>query len=123
MGVEDRFHLLGTVSEQEKSWYYHNCYAFATASLAEGFCLPVTEAMSAGKPLFLSPRTALPEIGGQVAFYFPSFNPGQMQHTFLQGMHLYEGNNMQQAIRERAAGFSWETAAKSYLDVYRGLID
>ena len=78
--------------------------------------------MSAGKPLLLSPRTALPEIGGSVAFYFPSFHPGQMQHTFLQGMHLYEGNNMQQQIRERAAGFSWEKAAESYLQLYRNLI-
>lgn len=122
LGVENKLHLLGTVSETEKSWYFKHCYAFASASLAEGFCLPVAEAMSEGKPLFLSNKTALPEIGGKAAFYFSGFQPEDMQHTFQQGMQLYEDGSMQDAIRERAAGFSWEAAARQYLDVYRSLI-
>jgi glycosyltransferase involved in cell wall biosynthesis len=82
MGVEENLRILGPITETEKSWYFENCYAFASSSTAEGFCMPVTEAMSVGKPLFLSDRTALPEIGGRVAFYFSDFSKKNMQLVF-----------------------------------------
>jgi glycosyltransferase involved in cell wall biosynthesis len=113
--------VLGLISETEKSWYFENCYAFASPSLAEGFCMPVTEAMSVGKPLFLSDHTALPEIGGKVAFYFSDFNSDSMQHVFLKGMHQYQTMNMHQVIKERSLSFCWEKAARSYLEIYRSL--
>ncbi len=123
LGVEKNLRILGTISESEKAWYFENCYAFTSPSLAEGFCMPVAEAMSVGKPLFLSNKTALPEIGGNVAFYFSDFKPSQMQKTFLNGMSLYKETNMQDAIKKRSADFCWEKAAKEYLDVYRSLFD
>lgn len=121
LGVEKNLHVLGTISETEKSWYFKNCYAFASPSLAEGFCMPVTEAMSAGKPMFLSNQTALPEIGGKVAFYFSDFDGDNMKNIFLNGMHQYKLQNMQHAIIERGSSFCWDKAAARYLDVYRSL--
>ncbi|CAN5767141.1 glycosyltransferase family 1 protein [soil metagenome] len=121
MGVEKKLHVLGIISETEKSWYFENCYAFASPSMAEGFCLPVTEAMSVGKPMFLSSRTALPEIGGKVAFYFSDFDGNNMQNVFLKGMQQYKITNMQHAIRERGSEFCWEKAAAQYLEIYRSL--
>jgi glycosyltransferase involved in cell wall biosynthesis len=120
-GVEKNLHILGMISETEKSWYFKNCYAFASPSLAEGFCLPVTEAMSVGKPLFLSNQTALPEIGGKVAFYFPDFDGNNMQHVFFNGMNQYKEKNMQHIIKEHGSGFCWEKAAGKYLEIYRSL--
>lgn len=121
MRVEENVRVLGDISEPEKSWYYQNCYAFALPSIAEGFGLPVTEAMSAGKPVFLSNRTALPEIGSTAAFYFRDFNAINMQKVFADGMEQYETQNMQQLIRDRGASFCWDKAAKEYIDVYRSL--
>ena len=55
----------------------------AEMSLAEGFGLPVIEAMTYGKPVFLSRRTSLPEIGGDKAFYFnDEFDPDGMKEKF-----------------------------------------
>ncbi|MEP7164200.1 MAG: glycosyltransferase family 1 protein [Ferruginibacter sp.] len=119
LGVEKKLHVLGIISETEKSWYFENCYAFASASVSEGFCLPVTEAMSVGKPLFLSNQTALPEIGGKVAFYFSDFDGNNMQNVFLKGMRQYKTMNMHDAIIERGSTFCWNKAAGKYLDVYR----
>lgn len=121
LGVEKNLHVLGTISEKEKSWYFENCYAFASPSMAEGFCMPVTEAMSVGKPLFLSDQTALPEIGGKVAFYFSDFESIHMQNVFLTGMHQYKEMNMHESIKERGLTFSWERSACKYLEVYRSL--
>ena len=119
--IEDNLRVLGTISEAEKAWYYTNCYAFAHPSIAEGFGLPVAEAMSVGKPVFLSDRTALPEIGKNVAFYFRDFNARHMQNVFINGMRQYRQQKMEQTIRQHGGSFCWEKASKQYIDVYRSL--
>lgn len=121
MGVENNVRLLGTISEREKSWYFNNCNAFAFPSISEGFGLPVVEAMSCGKPLFLSTRTALPEIGGDVSFYFKDFHPDHVRHVFASGMKKYNANGLREKIKERGSQFCWDKAAMAYLDVYRSL--
>lgn len=119
--VDQNLRMLGSISENEKSWYYRNCYAFALPSVAEGFGLPVTEAMSVGKPVFLSDRTALPEIGSNMAFYFHDFTASHMQNVFQAGMQRYEDQKMEQAIQHHCKNFSWDKAASEYLKVYRSL--
>jgi glycosyltransferase involved in cell wall biosynthesis len=119
LGVQDHVHLLGNISEQEKSWYFNYCSAFALPSVAEGFGLPVAEAMSCGKPLFLSNRTALPEIGGNVSFYFNSFHPDHMQQVFRRGMEIYNANGLREKIKKTGQQFNWNLAAEKYMEVYR----
>jgi len=121
LGVEDKVNLLGPITEKEKSWYYEHCYAFTFPSISEGFGLPVTEAMSVGKPLFLSNKTSLPEIAKDVAFYFSDFSEQQMQKTFINGMKTYELKNMKEKIKKRSTEFCWQKAAAQYVDLYRSL--
>jgi glycosyltransferase involved in cell wall biosynthesis len=121
-GVSDNVHLIGQISESEKSWYYHHCEAFVCPSEAEGFGLPVVEAMSIGKPVFASSCTALPEIGKEAAFYFMDFSGEKMQECFIKGMGRYHSENMAQDIIKRANEFSWANAAGEYLKIYRQLI-
>ena len=121
MKVEEQVHILGQISENEKSWYFNNCSAFAFPSTAEGFGLPVTEAMSVGKPIFLSDKTALPEIGGNVAFYFKDFAAETMKETFVAGMKQYHKFNMQEDIKQKGKQYCWDNAAKEYWKIYRSL--
>ena len=72
-GVEHRVKITGPVTDIEKCWYYQHCEAFLFPSLAEGFGIPPIEAMTFGKPVFLSDKTSLPEIGGEFAYYFRNF--------------------------------------------------
>ena len=120
-GVEDRLRLLGPVTENEKSWYLSNCRAFVHPSRAEGFGLPVVEAMSFGKPVFISKLTSLPEIGGNAAFYFSSFDETHIQHAYHQGMQRYKTENMAGVIKKRSQDFSWEKSARDYIRVYQSL--
>jgi len=122
LGVSDRLHILGPVSEEDKAWYLENCMAFMLPSLAEGFGAPVVEAMKFGKPLFLSSLTSLPEIGGDVAFYFEEFGPEHMQAVFKNGMEQFHKNGLMNKIIARGNEFSWEEKAAEYLKVYRSLI-
>ena len=121
MNVSDRLHILGPVSEGEKGWYFKNCLAFVHPSLAEGFGAPVVEVMQFGKPLFLSDRTALPEIGGDAAFYFSSFNPEHMRRVFAEGINRFENEKMTQKIISHGQQFDWKEKAKEYLKVYQSL--
>ncbi len=122
MGVADRLNILGPITECEKAWYFKHCVAFVFPSLAEGFGLPVLEAMSLGKPLFLSTHTSLPEIGGDSAFYFKNFEPDHMQQVFASGMKEYNSNGLCDKIKERSRIFSWEQSAAKYLEVYQSLL-
>lgn len=121
-GVVDRVKILGPVSDDDKAWYYKNCEAFVFPSLAEGFGLPVIEAMHFGKPVFVSTRTSLPEIAGDAAYYFDSFEPEAMQKVFNDGLqHFYEQNKAAK-VMEHAVQYNWDTTAQQYLQLYHDVL-
>lgn len=122
MGIEDRVRLTGPVSETEKAWYLNNCAGFVHPSLAEGFGAPVVEAMLFGKPVFLSDKTSLPEIGGDVAFYFREFEEAHMCDVLETGMYEYRKNGLAKRIINRGQQFDWEKSALQYLQVYQSLL-
>ncbi|SFD30460.1 Glycosyltransferase involved in cell wall bisynthesis [Chitinophaga sp. CF118] len=120
-GVQDRVKILGSINDTDKYWYFVNCLGFLFPSLAEGFGLPVAEAMSLGKPVFISDKTSLPEIGGTYAYYFHNFEPTTMQKVFIDGLHHYQVNNMANAIKAHSDTLTFDKTAQGYLQVYRSL--
>ena len=121
-GFSNRVILPGPISEEDKAWLYQNCEAFMFPSLTEGFGLPVIEAMALGKPVFISDKTSLPEIGGPYAYYFKDFSPEAMKETFLAGMEDYRSNpSKAEEIKRWASRFSWEESAKEYIKLYHSL--
>ncbi len=117
LGVRAQLHLPGTINDAQKYWLYKNCKAFVFPSLTEGFGLPVVEAMSLGKPVFLANRTSLPEVGGDIAFYWETFDALHMQEVFQNGMAIFNSVQEQKSI-QWAAQFSWKNAASAYLKLY-----
>jgi glycosyltransferase involved in cell wall biosynthesis len=123
-GVSDRVLLIGPIVEEEKVWWYRHCEAFVFPSLAEGFGLPVVEAMSLGKPVFLSTFTSLPEVGGTEAFYWESFDPDAMTAVFESGIEEYRRDiGKATRIMQWAENFSWENTARRYLDFYAAITE
>ena len=115
---QGRVHIIGPVSENDKTWYYQNCTAFLFPSIAEGFGLPVIEAMHFGKPVFLSRFTSLPEVGGEAAYYFDNFDPDHMQEVFNEGMKDFEERGRAGEMIKQADKFSWSRAANEYIALY-----
>jgi glycosyltransferase involved in cell wall biosynthesis len=122
LGVLPRLHILGPVTEEEKAWYLQNCWGFTLPSLAEGFGAPVVEAMQFGKPLFLSDKTSLPEIGGDAAFYFRDFEPENMKRVLLDGFEKYQQKGMAEKIVQRSKDFTWTQKAREYISIYQSMI-
>jgi glycosyltransferase involved in cell wall biosynthesis len=123
LGLPNRVLLPGPVTDDVRLWLFRNCEALLQPSLAEGFGLPVLEAMSQGRPVFLSRRTSLPEIGGDNAFYWDEFEPARMTRILDEGLRLWarEPERAEKA-RRWAAQFTWPAAASHYLALYRELI-
>ena len=120
-GVSERVIITGPVSAHDKDWYYANCEAFVFPSLAEGFGLPVIEAMHHGKPVFLSSLTSLPEIGGDAAYYFEHFAAEHMAQVLADGLaHFADGGA--ERVRRHASQFTWEKAGAAYLALYRSCL-
>jgi glycosyltransferase involved in cell wall biosynthesis len=115
---EDRVTITGPISDDDRAWYYKNCEAFVFPSVAEGFGLPVIEAMHFGKAVFLSKATSLPEVGGEAAYYFDTFEPEAMQKVLAHGLTHYRSTNPVEAIMNHAAKFDWNKTAQQYLQLY-----
>lgn len=125
LGLEDRVHMPGAVDEQEKFRLFSHCDAFLFPSLAEGFGLPVIEAMLLGKPVFLSRATSLPEIGGDAAFYFDSEQPETITHSIRTGLANFSADPdvATQRLKAHAAQFTWEACVTRYLKLYSQVLE
>jgi glycosyltransferase involved in cell wall biosynthesis len=123
LGVAERLFFVGEITDAVKNNYYRNCEALLFPSLSEGFGMPVIEAMSFGKPVFLSTHTSLPEIGGSEAFYFQYFDPAHVISIFQQGMTAWAADAATRVARSQAwaAQFSWQKAAKEYWAFYEAI--
>ena len=119
--LDHRIFLLGKVSDEEKGWLMENCQAFLFPSLFEGFGIPVIESMLRGRPTFSSRKTSLPEICGDHAYYFDSFDPHKMAGVLEQGLRDFNPSRGK-AMMEWAKQYRWEKAARSYLDIYNHLL-
>lgn len=124
LGISERLVFTGPVSEPEKKWLFEHCEALLFPSLSEGFGLPVIEAMSAGKPVFLSKSTSLPEIGGEEAFYFEDYVVENQHKTFIKGMETYKKDTSKaQRMKIWASRFDWQYTAKEYVAFYRSSLE
>lgn len=124
LGLQSQVSLLGKISDEEKKWLYQHMTALLFPSLAEGFGMPVIEAMQYGKPVFLNQETSLPEIGGKHANYFKDFTCNTMVTTIKNGLSMFKQNpTIQKSLIEHAAQFTWENSIKQYLNLYRELLD
>lgn len=121
-GVRDRVIFAGEIGDEDRFWYYSHCEALLFPSLAEGFGLPVVEAMSLGKPVFLSRLTSLPEVGGEHAFYFDDFDPAHMREVVEVGLQRAATEaGFPERLIEHSRKWSWEQTARRYLEFYRTL--
>jgi glycosyltransferase involved in cell wall biosynthesis len=118
--VEDRLILSGPITEAEKWWLMKHTSGFLFPSIAEGFGIPVVEAMNFGIPILLSTQTSLPEIGQNAAYYFTSFNPDSMQQILKDSLSHFENEkNQKNIVLKRGADFNWTKSAEAYMNIYK----
>jgi glycosyltransferase involved in cell wall biosynthesis len=118
-GVQERVRLLGWLGDAELEGLYSSATCMAFPSLAEGFGLPVLEAMARGLPVACSNTTSLPEVAGDAALYFDPLDLPAM--TGVIERLLGDGDlrdRLAGAGREQASQFTWERTAEGTLRSY-----
>ncbi len=118
-GAEMRVRLLGWIGDAELEGLYESAACLAFPSLAEGFGLPVLEAMARGLPVACSNTTSLPEVAGEAALYFDPTDVEAMRDAIGR---LLDDPALRQRLaaagRKRAASFTWERAAEGTISSY-----
>lgn len=109
-----RVFYTGYVPEPYLSGLYSGAELFVFPSLAEGFGLPLLEAMACGVRCLSSRGTSLPEVGGAAVRYFDPALPGDLARMLCQMLGCQppptEAAGYEPSL-EQARRFPWDTAA------------
>lgn len=116
LGLDQRVHFLGYVTDSESTILLRNAHFFCLPSLFEGFGLPILEAQSVGAPVMTSNNSSIPEVAGDGALLVDPTDVDAIAQAMLQ-------LSQDEALRQRLilAGyanikrFSWEKAAQETL--------
>jgi glycosyltransferase involved in cell wall biosynthesis len=123
LGLTERVKALDWVSETDLEGLYRAAACFVFPSLAEGFGLPVLEAMERGVPVATSRAASLTEIGGDAVLYFDPSRVGEIASAITE---LLKDEELAQRLRAagpvRAREFSWDDTAAKTLEVYRSVL-
>lgn len=115
----ERVRVFGWVDDDELEGLYRAAACFVFPSLAEGFGLPVLEAMVRGTPVACSRISPLEEVAGDAALYFDPEDTRDMAHaieSLLADSSLHE--RLAEAGRQRAKQFTWSRTAEATLESY-----
>lgn len=107
-----RIHLAGYAPREVALLLYRSAQAFVYPSLAEGFGLPLAEAMACGAPCVASTAEALVEVGGDAALYAAPEDPEAIARAIAAVLEDPDTRRrLTAAGPRRAALFTWEAAA------------
>ena len=120
LGLQDEVRFLEHVEDAELPALVRHARVFVYPSFAEGFGMPVLEAMASGVAVVTSDTTALAEIAGGAALTADPHDPKAIAGAIEQ--LLFDG-----ALRRRlsaqgldvAARHRWDTSAKALLGGFR----
>jgi glycosyltransferase involved in cell wall biosynthesis len=123
LGLTRHVRFLGPIPDDDLPTLYSGADLFVTASLYEGFGLPVLEAMACGTPVACSNTSSLPEVVGDAALLFDPLDVVAIASVIR---HAMDDPNLRidlkQRGQQRANEFSWPRVAQQTLEVYRSAI-
>jgi len=123
LGLREAVREVHGITRPEMAALYRRAGLLLHPSAAEGFGLPVIEALACGAPVLASDIPALREVGGAAAHYCPV---GALEAWTDATLNLLEHPSQAPSYETRlnqAAKFSWRNHAEIILKAYLHLAD
>ena len=122
-GLKDAMHQIkASGSELEKLYLSSDCHI--TTSLAEGFGLPLLEAMSLGCPTIISSAEALQEVSGGSSLVFkPSDHSELANHIRSLAESLELADHKAELGLLRSRKFNWDSTATQTIAIYNHVLE
>lgn len=122
LGIASRVRRFGA-DDAELPGFYAGALAFVFPSRHEGFGLPTLEAMACAAPVVLADSSSHPEVGGEVARYFPPGDVEALRKVLAELLDdaALRGELGRQGV-ERAATFTWAATARSTAAAYHAVL-
>jgi glycosyltransferase involved in cell wall biosynthesis len=118
-GLRGRCIRPGFLPDGELAAAYHGATACLFPSHAEGFGLPILEAMSCSTAIISSDTTSMPEVVGDAGILLSPTDTATWANSMLE---LLENSDKRSALARRGASraalFSWDKTAASLLEHY-----
>jgi glycosyltransferase involved in cell wall biosynthesis len=127
LGISHNIRTLPFLAERELAAVYRRCAMLLQPSEAEGFGLPVIEALACGTPVLASDLPALHEVGGGAAGYAPVGNVSvwvsQARALLTERRDNPAAWSMrQERCRQQGMKFSWNEVARQTADIYKSVL-
>ncbi|HWK21338.1 MAG TPA: glycosyltransferase, partial [Microbacteriaceae bacterium] len=122
----DRLLVLGRISDADLAVAYSRATAFCMPSRAEGYGLPVVEAMHLGGPVVHSDAPALVEVAGGAGLVVPLAPAAEYPARLATALRSIADDpqlaaRLSAAGRTRAAAFSWAASAEAVWSLHTEL--
>lgn len=122
-GLADRIRRIDAQPVPVRAALYAEASAFVFPSLAEGFGLPVIEAMACGTPVVTSNRSSLPEVAGSAAELCDPADFASIGNAISKVLRDSDlANDLRRLGKRRAADFSWDRTAHQTVAIYREVL-
>jgi glycosyltransferase involved in cell wall biosynthesis len=120
LGIEDRVHILGFVSESELLELYRTAQLVVFPTLFEGQGFPLVEAFEESTPIACSSIPPLREYAGDAAEFFDPESVTEIAAT-IHRLVTDDAARKELTTRSRRRGqsFNWMLTAETYQAVYR----
>jgi glycosyltransferase involved in cell wall biosynthesis len=121
-GLTECIHLFPDVDDEQLCQLYNAASMLIFPSIAEGFGLPLLEAMACGCPIVASNIPTTLEVVGECPIYFDLDRPETLSSALDQGLEEGRDSTRTREGLERASLYSWDRTARATLEVYRQLL-
>lgn len=120
--LKDQVVFLGSIEDNDLPALYSGASLFIFPSLAEGFGLPVLEAMACGVPVICSNTSSLPEVAGDAALFVDPLDVKALSEKIKQ---ILKDERLREEMRRKGFlqvnKYSWERVARQTMEVYKGV--
>jgi glycosyltransferase involved in cell wall biosynthesis len=110
--------VIATPNDELLATLYHHATLFVLPSFAEGFGLPLVEALASGLSIICHPHPAITAVVGDAAFLCDMQHPHQLAQDIATLWHdIAHQQRLRAHGRQRAQQFRWRTAADAYIQL------